>query len=58
MHLNQEILHEENGEAKFETSNRCCIVRMVIRKEVTTGGRFNFFLDSGPYKSIRALHST
>ena len=30
----------------WETSHRCCIMRKVIHKEVTAGGRFDFFLDS------------
>ena len=28
------------------TSQRCCIARKVMGKEVTTGGRFDFFMDS------------
>ena len=47
MHVHQVIWHEENIGIIWEASHRCCIMRKVIHKEVTTGGRFNFFLDSG-----------
>ena len=30
-HVNEEILHEENGGPTWETSHRCCVVRKVIR---------------------------
>ena len=32
------------------TSNRGCILRKVVSKEVTAGGRFDFFLDSDSHK--------
>ena len=47
MHVNQVIWHEENIGTIWETYHRCCIMRRVIRKKVTVGGRFDFFLDSG-----------
>ena len=37
------IWHEENGGTIWETSHRCCIMRKVIRQEVTAGERCNFF---------------
>ena len=43
MHVNKEILHEENRRTTWETLHWCCVVKKVIRKEVTTGGRFDFF---------------
>ena len=46
MHGNQVIWFEENIGPKWETSRQCCVLRKVICKEVTAGGRFNFFLDS------------
>ena len=33
---------EENGRATWKTSHRGCIMRKVISKEVTAGGRFDF----------------
>ena len=48
LHLNQVVWHEENIGTIWETSPRCCIMRRAIHKEVTAGGRFDFFLDSGP----------
>ena len=47
MHVNQVIWHEENIGTIWETSHRCCIMRRVIHKEITAGGKFDFFLDSG-----------
>ena len=46
MHSDEKILHEESGRTTWKTSYRCCIMRKVISKEVATGGRFRFFLDS------------
>jgi len=46
MPVNQVIWHEENIRTIWETSRRCCIMRKVIHKEVTVGGRLDFFLDS------------
>ena len=43
MHVNQVIWHEENIGTIWETSHRCCLMRKVIKKEVTAGGRFDFF---------------
>ena len=37
----------ENGGTTWETSHRGCIMRKVVSKEVTAGGGFDFFLDSG-----------
>ena len=47
MHVNDETLHGENGGTTPETSHQFCIMRKVISKKVTAGGRFDFFLDSG-----------
>ena len=46
LHVNEEILNEKNGGTIPEPSHRCCIVRKVISKKVTAGGRFDLFLDS------------
>ena len=46
MHVDEMLCHGENGGATWETSNRGCIMRKVISKEVTARGRFDFFLDS------------
>ena len=51
MHVNQVIWHEEYIEAIWETLHRCFIMSEVIHKEVSAGGRLNFFLDS-VYKYI------
>ena len=45
MHVSQVIWGEENIGAIWKTSHRRCILRKAIRKEVTAGGRFDFFLD-------------
>ena len=42
MHENQVNWHEENIGTIWETSHRCCIMRKVVHKDVTTGGRFDF----------------
>ena len=42
MLVDEVLCHGENGGATCETSHRGCF----ISKEVTAGGRFNFFLDS------------
>ena len=47
MHVDEVLCHGENGGATWETSNRGCIMRKDVSKEVTAGGRFAFFLDSG-----------
>ena len=47
MHVDEVLCHGENGGATWETSHRGCIMRKVESKEVTAGGRFDFFLDSG-----------
>ena len=44
MHVDEVLCHGENG-ATWDTSHRGCIMRKVIGKEVTVGGRFDFFLD-------------
>ena len=46
MHVNQVIWLKENIGTIWETSHQSCIMRKVIHKEVTAGGRFDFFLDS------------
>ena len=46
MHVDEVLCYEENGGATWETSHRGCIMRKVVSKEVTAGGRFDFFLDS------------
>ena len=40
------LWHAENVKTTWDASYQCCIVRKVIRKESTAGGRFDFFLDS------------
>ena len=37
------------------TLHRCYIMRKAIRKEVTAGGRFDFFLDSGRSHSLLSV---
>ena len=50
MRVDEVLCHGENGGATRETSHRGCIMRKAVSKEVTAGGRFDFFLDSGiPY---------
>ena len=46
MRANKVIWREENGGTTWETSYRCCMMRMGIRIEVIAGGRFHSFLDS------------
>ena len=46
MHVDEVLCHEENGRTTWETSHPGCIKRKVISKEVTSRGRFHFFLDS------------
>ena len=46
MNSDEVILQAESGGTSWKTSYRCCIMRKVISKEVATGGRFHFFLDS------------
>ena len=46
MHVDEVFCHGENGGATWQTSHRGCIMRKVVSKEVTAGGRFYFFLDS------------
>ena len=43
MHVDEMLCHGENRGATWETSNRGCIMRKVISKEVTARGRFDFF---------------
>ena len=50
MHVDEVLCYEENGGATWETSHRGCIMRKVVSKEVTAGGRFDFFLDSAKEK--------
>ena len=46
MYVDEVLRHGENGEATWETSHRGFIMRKVVSKEVTAGGRFDLFLDS------------
>ena len=43
----------------METSHQGCIMRKVISKEVTAGGRFDLFLDSAkalfPYVNLQVI---
>ena len=43
MDVNEVLCHGENGGATWETSHGGCIMRKVVSKEVTAGGRFDFF---------------
>ena len=43
MHVDEVLCHGENGGATWETSHRGCIMRKVLSKAVTAGGRFDFF---------------
>ena len=52
MHVDEVLCHGENGEATWETSHRGCTMRKIIGKEVTAGGRFDLFLDSGSMRLI------
>ena len=47
MHVDEVLCQGENGGATWETSHRGCIMRKVVGKAFTAGGRFDFFLDSG-----------
>ena len=49
MHADEVLCRGENGGAIWETSNRGCILRKVVSKEVTAGGRLDCFLDSALY---------
>ena len=57
MHVDEKIMHGENGETTWETSHRCCLVRKVARKEVTTGGWFDFFWTLNFCKLLVTQHS-
>ena len=49
MHVDEVLCHGGgggNGRATWKTWHRGCIMRKVISKEVTAGGRSDFFLDS------------
>ena len=46
MHANEVSWHGEDGRTIWETSYRCCIMRKIIHKEVTTRGKLDLFLDS------------
>ena len=46
MYVDEVLCHGENGGATWQTSHRGCIMRKVVSKEITAGGRFDFFLDS------------
>ena len=55
MHVDEVFCHGENGGTTWQTSHRGCIMRKVISKEVTAGGRFDLFLDSGVPDRTRRL---
>ena len=42
MYVDEVLCHGENGGAAWETSHRVCIMRKVVGKAVTAGGRFDF----------------
>ena len=46
MHVDEVLFHGENGRATWETSYQGCIIRKVVSKEFTAGGKFDLFLDS------------
>ena len=46
MNVDEVLCHGKNGGATWETSHQGCIMRKVVSKEVTAGGRLDFFLDS------------
>ena len=54
MNVDEVLCHGKNGGATWETSHQGCIMRKVVSKEVTAGGRFDFFLDSA-YKYIHII---
>ena len=43
IHVDEVLYNGENGGATWEASHRGFIMRKVISKEVTAGGRFDFF---------------
>ena len=47
MHVDEVLWQGENGGTTRETSHQGCIMRTVVSKAVTAGGRLDFFLDSG-----------
>ena len=53
MHVDEVLCHLENGGATWETSHRGCIMRKVVRREVT-----DFFLDSEIFKTKNSLNPT
>ena len=46
MHVDEVFCHGENGGETWESSHGGYIMRKVVCKELTAGGRFDFFLDS------------
>ena len=42
MHVDEVFCHGENGGATWETLHQGGIMRKVVSKEVTAGGRFDF----------------
>ena len=46
MRVDEVLCHGDNGGATWETSHRGCILRKVVSKAVTAGGRLDLFLDS------------
>ena len=57
MHVDEVLCHGENGGATWETSRRGCIMRKVVSKQVTAGGRFDFFLDSKLFITLEYSNS-
>ena len=58
MHVDEVLCHGENGGATCETSHQGCIMRKVISKAVTAGGRFDFFLDSAQSNTFFGIFDT
>ena len=52
MHVDEVLCIRENGGATWQTSHRGCMMRKVVSKEFTAGGRFDFFLDSANWSSL------
>ena len=46
MYVDEVLCHEEKGGGTWETLDRGYMMRKVVSKEGTAGGRFEFFLDS------------
>ena len=46
MHVDEVLWHGENRGATWSTSHLGCIMKKVVSKKVTPGGRLYLFLDS------------